>query len=543
LSSFQRVVFWAIGRATIPLPCTYVPASRISLSSNKQLTDPGPDIERFFRDKGRGPRPPLATANAATAQGPSATADSSGTSGIPGSVVTSTGYSHDANGHPARFTACDGQLAIPYLVDIDGSKLPAGMDPPAALAAVQEALNAWSAPSSARFQLVGTQSFGMAAGNVPANDRVLRIQLHDSYNFITLSGVLGVGGGNSSFESAVFNGGKIATQGFQERRSAYVVLNHRSSFMAQAANFKQVLTHELGHALGLAHSSENPSEPEPVLKGATMYYSAANDGRGATIKLYDQDRIVFGYPTVNRPPYTIDRLIPVITTSASYGTLPATPGCNQIRLKAIDAEGASLTPQLTASSSSAGSFSFSGTTLKFTPSGYYLDALLSTVQIFEGYQYGKAVVQFSDGTNLSRAAVCTVPAIYSDSTPADGLPDSWMTANFGSKSTGGPGSGRHPDDDPDKDGLSNRGEFYQGTDPKSANSGRLSPSFNASTRELVFTPQRFAPYFIEATPSLEGGTWIPRSVFTRFDETTTPASLPVTLGEAPAEFFRIVTGP
>lgn len=499
-----------------------------------------PEIAKFFRGKARGPKPKLVTAAAAEAPALE-TKTTQANSGLPSSVVTSTGYIHDSNGHPVRFTSCDGSIPIPYIVDIDPAKLPSGMDQAGALAAVQEALNAWAATSSLSFRFIGTQSFGTAAGSIAATDKTLRIQLHDTYNFITNSSVLGVGGGNSTVDASIFYGGKIGTQGFQERNRPYVTLNHRAAFMANVANFKQVLTHELGHALGLAHSSENSSEPNAILKGATMYWVASNDGRGTNLTLYDQDRIAFGYPTTNRPPYTADRTLPGITASL-LSSLPAVLGCNQIQLKAVDYEGATLTPTLVGTENVSGAITLTGNILKYTPSANFLDSLLTELQISQGYHYGKAMVQFTDGTNLSRVAVCQVSSIYQDTTPSDGLPDSWMIANFGTKTVGTVGSGRHPNDDPDKDGLTNRMEFYLRTNPNSAASGKLTTTYDSATRSLVFTPQRFAPYVIEASTNLT--TWTPRRTVTRFDETTSPLSIPVNPSPQPAnEYYRVVVGP
>ena len=185
-----------------------------------------------------------------------------------------------------------------------------------------------------------------------------------------------------------------------------------------------------------------------------------------------------------------------------------------------------------------------GNTLKYVPSGNFLDSLLTELQISQGYNYGKAIVQFSDGVNLSRAAVCTVSSIYQDTTPSDGLPDSWMMANFGTKAVGSVGSGRNPDDDPDKDGLTNRVEFYMRTNPNSAASGRLTTSYNQATKEFTFTPQQFAPYAIEASTSLAVGSWTTRRVMTRYDTSTSAYSIPVASGASPVqEYYRIVVGP
>jgi hypothetical protein len=63
-----------------------------------------------------------------------------------------------------------------------------------------------------------------------------------------------------------------------------------------------VLTHEFGHTLGLGHSSENPAEPNAILRSATMYYAAHFDGRGATLRNDDIAGVQALYPAVQAPP-------------------------------------------------------------------------------------------------------------------------------------------------------------------------------------------------------------------------------------------------
>ena len=66
----------------------------------------------------------------------------------------------------------------------------------------------------------------------------------------------------------------------------------------------------------------------------------------------------------------------------------------------------------------------------------------------------------SDGLAFRTAGnqLFLIRTILADDSDNDGLPDSWELANFGTRNLG-------PNDDPDHDGVDNRGEFYAGTSP------------------------------------------------------------------------------
>lgn len=503
-------------------------------------------LTKFFRNRARGERPDSTSSNEEVAV--RGTGFDQSNNGIPGSVVTTTGYSEDVNGHPARFTAGDADEPIPYLVDVDPSKLPPGMDEAAAIAAVEEAFDAWSASSSLRFRYDGAESFGQGADTIAVSDRRLRIQLHDNFGSINTTGILGIGGGSFTSNASVFFGGTIGGQGFQERKRGYVVIE-TSPMITEVAKFKRVLTHEIGHALGLAHSSENPSEPDAILKDATMYFQTPSGTTGATIQDYDVDRIQFGYPETETPPYSTDRIMRVVTTDPFFGTFPTgVLGVNSIELQAVNRQGGVLTPTILSSTSVGGTFSLSGSVLSYTPSGFfeaYLDNTQEAIddQIEAGFSFDSANIEFTDSEGLKRVVKCSVISLEADRTPSDGLPDNWMVEHFGSNAVGALDSGKHPDDDPDGDGLSNRVEFYINTNPNLASSGPVTPTYNHETREFVYTPVRFAPYRIESAVTLENGAFAVRKITTQFQSDVDIKSDFSSSAAPDREFYRAVTGP
>lgn len=466
----------------------------------------------------RTPEPDTITSSAATA--------------VPESRITSTGYT-ETNGVPNRFVTSDGGGSIACIVDIDPTKLPSGVTAAGALQIVRNALNAWSAASSLKFAIESTTTFGAGADTIKSPGGKLRIQLHDTYNRIPSSSVLGIGGGGWLVDPGA--GATVAGRTFNRRTDAFVVLNHRAGTMANAISFAQVLTHEIGHALGLVHSSNDANEPEPILKNATMYYTLHGDGRGAAIALYDQDRIAYGYP-FNTPPVTLDRTLRAVTGSPQ----PTGFGVDRVRLNLFDLQtpAQSLTVNLVAPVSG---FSLSGSTLTYTPSGVISDLLLSDEEIEDGSFYDKASFRVSDGVNLSPTAELTIIGFHRDNTPSDGLPDSWMNTYFGSTAVGAPGSARHPESDPDGDGLTNREERYFGTNPLNTASGLPKTTFAHASARLSFTPLRYAPYEIESSADLS--TWTKRGQLSTF---AAPVMSSVDLPEPAGTekmFYRIKVAP
>jgi hypothetical protein len=166
------------------------------------------------------------------------------------------------------------------------------------MTAVNNALQAWNNVPGTRIQLVNGGQTSFSGRNFSDNTNV--ISFGDPQGIIPdpvgCAGTLAVTYIQfSSSPNKVVNG-----INFKQLFQADMVFNNGfDCFLSDLLNLSEVAGHEMGHAIGLAHSSENPLETNLDLRDALMYYQAHGDGRGASVRSDDIKAVQLVYPAAS----------------------------------------------------------------------------------------------------------------------------------------------------------------------------------------------------------------------------------------------------
>ncbi len=197
---------------------------------------------------------------------------------------------------PSRWFQADQGLAVQLAV----ANSDAFLGPAQSLAVIDTCLASWTNVPTASIVVhrggSTTPARSVAGGTCDGSSR---IQFNDPFSeipqLVQCTGVLAVGG----FCTSGF--GTLNGQQFMRISESDLTLNDGLGSCFQSEGFEEVVTHETGHALGMGHSSENPNEPNPTLRDATMYFLLHDDGRGAGLRADDIAGISALYPVQTDP--------------------------------------------------------------------------------------------------------------------------------------------------------------------------------------------------------------------------------------------------
>ncbi|HVT04742.1 MAG TPA: PKD domain-containing protein [Thermoanaerobaculia bacterium] len=174
---------------------------------------------------------------------------------------------------------------------------------------LQTAMNAWTGYSQANIHYTYAGVSSVAPGGLTARNNVNEVLLNDPLSEIAGSwnpstgGVVGQGGFNGVASGGSWTSPFAADAAHpQKTYTSYAIteanLTIQDNVSPQAGISSQTLAeitaHEFGHTLGFGHSSENPSESDPNLKGALMYYMVT--GAGPSLRSDDQMAARWLYP-------------------------------------------------------------------------------------------------------------------------------------------------------------------------------------------------------------------------------------------------------
>ncbi len=346
---------------------------------------------------------------------------------------------------------------------------------------IGQAMSAWTNPAGASLSLTygGTRlvaaSTILNCGTPPTPGGGL-ITYEDPDNDITTSGVIAIGGACSGGASRIVNGTTFSpiTYGF-------VIFTTRTEMPQLGTDlfFSRVLTHEIGHAIGLGHT---PTDGSVTAATSNIMYPSCCQSVTPIPPAIGPDDLAgleFIYPAVSDG------------GTCSYDVTPAS--------QTVTSGGGAL-PPFTVTTGASCSWSISSLPAWLTLSGSASRTGSGTVSLSASANPGSSRITSLTiaGATVSvsqQAAPTPPPTLDSDN---DGLPDAWETqAGLNPASAAGVDGATG---DPDGDGLTNLQEYQRRLHPRGMVQRYLAEGVQSdffSTRVALINPSSTATAYVQ----------------------------------------------